>query len=43
MRLSVRNNYTGHFANETEPGGIGNATHNTFPKVNVAILNIVLF
>jgi hypothetical protein len=34
--------YTGFFTSDNEPGGIGNATHNTH-KVNVAILNIVLF
>jgi hypothetical protein len=32
--------YTGYFTSDNEPGGIG--THNTH-KVNVAILNIVLF
>jgi hypothetical protein len=24
--------YTGYFANDNEPGGIENATHNTFPS-----------
>jgi hypothetical protein len=25
--------YTGYFTNGNEPGGIENATHNTFPKL----------
>jgi hypothetical protein len=25
--------YTGYFASDNEPGGIENATHNTFPKL----------
>jgi hypothetical protein len=25
--------YTGYFTNDNEPGGIENATHNTFPKL----------
>jgi hypothetical protein len=33
--------HTEYFASDKEPGGIKNATDNT--KVNVAILNIVLF
>jgi hypothetical protein len=25
--------YTGYFTSDNEPGGIENATHNTFPKL----------
>jgi hypothetical protein len=27
------NIHTGYFTNDSEPGGIENATHNTFPKL----------
>jgi hypothetical protein len=35
--------YTGYFTSDNESGGIKNATHNTSAKVNVDVLNVVVF
>jgi hypothetical protein len=29
----IGNVYTGYFTSDSEPGGIENATHNTFPQL----------
>jgi hypothetical protein len=42
-KIVFKTGYTGYFTSDDDPGGIENATHNTFPKLTWFFKNLFCF